>query len=324
MRVQETEPPIPNDAAKAWNSRHDRLKRELAFALKHADSEDLKQWAIGAAGTFGTAAKRRIATLAGTVAKFSKGAYQEIVGLLRAFGKGHAKDHFVAMADRAAVTATELKDAASASFNQVSTAIERDPSRGAMTILGAALGFVAGSGGTDANGGAPDTDIQLMGIEAHRSIFTHSILIGVTIETSVLSLIDLNRRVHSKLPRGYDVFWDKLLESSDQIANAFARGASGGVAYHLFVDATLQPGAYHDLGVAMPMEAHQAILLTNSIAEGLDAARREGVAYRPRTGAGETVEKGIKVGKVASEQTVLAAQVAGSYVIGFLKGFFRK
>ena len=33
-------PPVPIGAAEAWSSRHDRLRAELAFALKGADSDD--------------------------------------------------------------------------------------------------------------------------------------------------------------------------------------------------------------------------------------------------------------------------------------------
>ena len=42
----------------------------------------------------------------------------------------YAKDHFVAMADRATMTAKELIDSASTTFRHLSGAIERNPSRG--------------------------------------------------------------------------------------------------------------------------------------------------------------------------------------------------
>lgn len=48
-------------------------------------------------------------------------------------------------------------------------------------MLAAFLGFYAGSGGVDGDGGIPDLDL-LAGIDAHRSILTHSILAGVVAE----------------------------------------------------------------------------------------------------------------------------------------------
>lgn len=62
--------------------------------------------------------------------------------------------------------------------------------------------------------------------------------------------------------------------AKDLIAGQLAAGASAGIAYHLSVDATLQPAAYKDLPVSMPMEAHQMLFALNAAVEGADAAKR--------------------------------------------------
>ena len=40
------------------------------------------------------------------------------------------------------------------------------------------------------------------------------------------------------------------------------------------MDATLQPAAYKDLPISMPMEAHQMPFALNAAVEGQDAAKR--------------------------------------------------
>ena len=81
--------------------------------------------------------------------------------------------------------------------------------------------------------------------------------------------------IHDKLPSNHDQFWDKLAAAKSEIALRLTQGASAGIAYHLGVDATLQPGAYHGMPMEMPMEAHQIIFGVNALAEGLDATNKE-------------------------------------------------
>jgi len=52
-----------------------------------------------------------------------------------------------------------------------------------------------------------------------------------------------------------------------------AAGASAGIAYHLLVDAYIQPAPYHSLPLSMPIEGHQVAMAANGAAERLDAAR---------------------------------------------------
>jgi len=80
-----------------------------------------------------------------------------------------------------------------------------------------------------------------------------------------------------------------------------AAGASAGIAYHLLVDAYIQPAPYHSLPLSMPIEGHQAAMAANGAAERLDAARRfqarRGVEIAhgglPEKSTGRTVVDGI-------------------------------
>jgi hypothetical protein len=59
-----------------------------------------------------------------------------------------------------------------------------------------------------------------------------------------------------------------------RIAEQLAVGTSSGIAYHLAVDATLQPAAYHGIPFSMPMEGHQTFMAINALTEGADAVAR--------------------------------------------------
>ena len=135
-------------------------------------------------------------------------------------------------------------------------------------MLGAFLGFYAGSGGIDGNGGIPDLDL-LAGIGAHRSILTHSILAGIVAEGALLSIADLATQVHERLPFDHDPLWDTLAEGASPLVESLAAGTSAGIAYHLLVDAFIQPAPYKDLPFSMQIEGHQAAMAANGMAEGI-------------------------------------------------------
>lgn len=113
-----------------------------------------------------------------------------------------------------------------------------------------------------------------MGIEAHKSPFTHSIFIGAGVETVVSVFIRIALLTHSKLPSNHDPVWDQFAKHAPELLEAISKGTSLGLAYHFMVDGLLQPAPYHGLPIEMPLAAHQAILAANGLAEGLDALRR--------------------------------------------------
>ncbi len=168
---------------------------------------------------------------------------------------------------------------------RIARALRNEPGKAAPAMLGALLGFGAASGGLDGNGGIPDLDL-LLGIEAHRSLLTHSILAGIVVEGLILALADLAAEVHDKLPHERDALWDELARIGAPLAHHLAIGASAGLAYHLLVDAFIQPGAYHGLPFSMPMEGHQTILAANGLAEGAGASTRA-----QRNGSVEVIQR---------------------------------
>ena len=89
-----------------------------------------------------------------------------------------------------------------------------------------------------------------------------------------MALVDLAAQIHHRLPHDHDVLWDRLARVGRPFEDSASVSLSAGIAWHLLVDAGLQPAPYHDLPFSMPIEAHQAAFAANGAAEGMDAAGR--------------------------------------------------
>lgn len=262
-------------------TRQEQLFSELRMALAVTNSEDLKGWGRRSAAQLPKIATRRVKNLSVLLSSLASFTGEELRNAIRALGEGRLGVHFGNRSAAAIDGSIDIKNRVTNTISTVSSALKSDPKHNAPGVLALAMGFLAGSGGLDGNGGIPDSDLAL-GIGWHRSPFTHSIIAGIVVEGSILALVDLTGVIHDKLPVGYDPFWDKLLAVKESFAKRLSQGASAGIAYHLGVDATLQPGAYHDLPVSMPMEAHQTLLAMNAAAEGVDVLHKDQTA--PSTG----------------------------------------
>lgn len=215
----------------------------------------------------------------------------------------------------------------------ISSALIDNPKENAPKVLAAFLGFYAGSGGTDGNGGIPDLDL-FAGIDAHRSILTHSILAGVVAEGVLLAAADLAVLVQDNPPDSRDPIWEKLANAALPLKQSLIAGTSAGVAYHLLVDAGIQPAAYHGLPFEMPMEAHQGVMGANALAEARYAAeyrRRKGETvaefnYRQlankKTAGQEKLEKSLELAAEKVTRNVKTVGTLGKSLLdGFKKGY---
>lgn len=267
----------------------DKLFHELKTALAGTNSADLKAWGGRSAAQLPFITARRVKNLGALLSSIVRFTGKELSNAVRAMSEGRLGAHFSNRAVAAKDGSIDIKNRVTKSVSAISSALYSDPKNNAPGVLALATGFLAGSGGLDANGGIPDSDLAL-GIGWHRSPFTHSIIAGAVVEGAILALVDLTGVIHDKLPPGYDPFWDKLLVAKENIAARLSEGASAGIAYHLGVDATLQPGAYHGLPISMPMEAHQALLAANAAAEGIDTVNKKKVALA----MGQSVVSGVR------------------------------
>jgi len=261
-------------------SRTSRLYSELGFALSRLERDALKGWGTRSAGRLLMLAGRRVGGLAKLATLLGRAGFGELTGVFSASRQRRLSTH---IGDRAAAAidgTISLGRDGTRLIAGVARALIRDPKGTAPAVLGGLLGFSAGSGGLDGNGGIPDLDL-LAGIGAHRSPLTHTIVAGIVAEGLLLALADLAAEVHGKLPHDHDPLWDGLARIGRPLTESLAIGTSAGLAYHLLVDALIQPAVLHGLPVNMPMEGHQTIMAASGLAEGANAAghagRRESV-----------------------------------------------
>lgn len=263
----------PLSISRSAHQRSRRFYDELAFALSRLDRVTLAGWGRRSGTRLLLLTGRRVGGLAKLASLLARTGGSELLGLLSAVRQrrlsGHVGDRTAEAIDGTLAIGREGTRVVAS----VARALSRNPKANAPAVLGALLGFSAGSGGLDGNGGLPDLDL-LAGIGAHRSPLTHTIIAGIVVEGLLLALADLAAEVHGRLPVDHDPLWDGLAKIGRPLTESLAIGTSAGLAYHLLADAFVQPGTYHGLPIEMPLEAHQAGLAINGAAEGADAAGR--------------------------------------------------
>jgi hypothetical protein len=275
-----------------------RLVSDLRHAYAAAPPREMADWAKASFVRFGTSLTRRVGNVGRLATQIARVLGREMTGLANALGRGQTLDHIRARATRAGQSSAEYVGVA---WEQASALIEgfkSDPGKVGPDLLVAALAFYCAGGGIDGDGGIPDKDIALFGIGGHRSIFTHSILAGAVVEASLFSLYDLLRRAYEYLPSSHHPVWDRIHNGARRATSAAVKGSGVGIAYHVGIDATLQPAAYHDLPFAASLEVHQAIMGGNAGVEGLDVFRKPplGPASKGQTPESKGVLSEIAVG----------------------------
>jgi hypothetical protein len=267
----------PNQTGRA---RLSKMSEELARACSRTDQKVLRAWAIGVVGDFTSSLGRRVNNvrkLAGRVVIFN---VSEIAGASQAYREDRLVQH---TKDRGSAAWSSLRDLFTKSRDagaELIAALRKDPSALAPHLLAMVVTSLVVSGGPDGDGGAPDLDL-LGGIGAHRAIWTHSILMGATLEAAFLALVRLVHLVHENLPADHDEKWDTLARHSQNILAGINKGASVGLSYHFLTDGLVQSGTYHGLPFSMPHEAHEALQTVNGVAEALDATHKDQFATKP-------------------------------------------
>ncbi len=246
-----------------------RLADELRQALRRIPRQEWAECVRPLPAEFGRGLARRISGAAGALrqaGRFLAGKASEGADAARRGDLGGFLRQSGADLARSARTGASALAAAAGQVPSVGRLLARDPGAVLPEIIGAAFGFLAGSGGLDGNGGLPDLDLAL-GVGFHRSALTHSILIGCAAETVLFSLDRAVALVHRHLPRHHAPAWDELLAYFQRTTRAARGGTSVGLAFHLGVDGLLQPAAVKGLPFAAPMALHQAFLAANAVME---------------------------------------------------------
>lgn len=253
------------------SSRFERMAKELDYAIRHTSKEDMATLIGHLARDGGSALVRRVSGLWELAKQLLSGSANELEGMLKAYSADNLLNHIARRLGYASAITTDAISRGATSFSSLVRDLIANPTQAGPKLLVLVLSSVVVSGGVDGNGGVPDLDIPLMGIGEHRSPFTHSIIIGSLLEAGLLMLTRIVLGTHKNLPVEHDPLWDSMAQKSAELLTAAGQGASIGIAYHLMVDAVVQPGAYHGLPFDMPMEAHQVILAANSVSEATAA-----------------------------------------------------
>lgn len=250
-----------------------RLQVDLRHAWNQTSRSDLQAWGLTIGKDFAWTSVRRVKNVGKLIYRLGQGVIEEAQKAAKAIHAERFKEH---VAERATAASRQVQDSyvkATDFISEFAQAFRRNPQEAGIQFATLVLTSLLVSGGPDGDGGAPDLDLAF-GIDAHRSILSHSILMGAALETGILSLLKLVQLTHSKLPERHDPIWDALHAHASDIALAASQGASIGMAYHLLVDGLAQPAPYHDLPVPMPLEAHQAILVVNGAGEIADVTNK--------------------------------------------------
>jgi hypothetical protein len=256
------------------NAAAQKLFAELSYAISATNQKDLREWGTKAAKRVPAIGARRLKNFAALLKDMGLLIGKEFRNAAQAQREGALAQHLRQRGIDASKASIALGGQIVSCAKTCFYLLREDPKTHAPGFLALALGFVVGSGGPDANGGIPDTDISLFGIGEHRSILTHSILAGILVEGAILAISDLVQLTYDKLPEVHQPFWDTINAANADFSQKLALGMSAGIAYHLAIDGTLQEAPYKDLPVSMPMEAHQSLFLLNAAVEGNDALTR--------------------------------------------------
>ena len=306
------------NSANPFNTHGKLLYEELAYALKETDGALLKNWGVQSSKRFVKLGGQRINSLSTLATSLGKASVYEFRGMVEAWRHGRTGSH---VGDRSAIAIDNSISFVKGGINVIggiSNALILDPKANAPKVIAAFLGFYAGSGGVDGDGGIPDLDL-IAGIDAHRSILTHSVIAGVVAEGVLLAAADLASLVHSKLPRNHDPLWDRLAKASIPLTQSLSAGTSAGLAYHLLVDAGIQPAPYHGLPIEMSMEMHQGIMGANGLAESAYVANQTKTSNLSVINQRNILQE--TTGRKVVNTVTGAAETLGSGIKGFLKGF---
>lgn len=128
--------------------------------------------------------------------------------------------------------------------------------------------FWASAGGADLEGGLPDTDLML-GIGAHRNIFSHTLLLGFETEIGLRFAVELMQELRCRLPNPHCRAWDTSCEFLEKHKRASIAAMWAGIGLHFVRDANLLAAGTKPLDglpVPAPMEVHQALYAANGVA----------------------------------------------------------
>jgi len=260
---------LPEPQVAHWN----RFLDEALHALKKTDAAQLRSWVLDSLQTTAGLTAKRAVSLWNLLRAVARGAWNEFKRMWKALWSGKITEYAKDLCKRAW---EGLKDLWSWVKDQMGGAVDfavslKSASKQEMiemgaAFIGAALGFVIMGG---KSGGLIDSDISVLGIGHHRSIWFHSVFIGLAGEAAFLSFFKLIAVLHSNLPEGHLPVWDRMLKISGRFAQGLTMGVWVGITTHLTYDSHIDGWTpYKDLPVSLPNWGHHMIMDLNAAGAG--------------------------------------------------------
>jgi hypothetical protein len=255
--------------SKDWN----RFYEEAKYALNKVDYNLLKDWASESLSIALNATWGRALNLWDLVKAVAEGTWEEFKKLWNALWEGEITKYARDLCKR---TWSFLKDIWSVLKNKTKdiksfVSSIKDLSKAeliavAASLVGAIIAFTV-VGGT--NGGVIDSDIKVLGLGGHRSIYFHSIVVGLAGEITFLSFFKLVELLHGNLPKKHLPIWDRMLKIYSRFTQGLITGTWIGVTTHLVFDAHIDGWTpYKDLPVSLPKWGHVMIMDLNAATSG--------------------------------------------------------
>ena len=255
------------------DSQFETLFNELVYALRSLSSDDLSKLFLQASGLAISSTWKSKKKAVDQTIKFSK----EFVQRYKETGiKNSLQNDFNRLKD----FTLKLPEISKDLYNKfLSLSTEQKVETIAILILTLSIFFIS-SGGLDFEGGIPDTDIILGGIGNHRNIFSHSIVIGLSIEVVCRFAILTLENIKIRLPEPHHPIWDKVYNFIDSNKNLAFSAMWLGIGTHLIKDTGLfshLTKPYSGLPVDMSMGSHKALFMTNGLASDIFATTFKGI-----------------------------------------------
>lgn len=142
----------------------------------------------------------------------------------------------------------------------------------AVALLAILIFFVS-AGGTDLEGGIPDSDLYL-GVGYHRHWFSHSICIGVVVEFLMRTGVEVINKSYVHLPENHHEFWDSAQHYINKHKGIAIGAMWAGISVHLLKDSGIfghgvKP--YAGIPFEMSMTAHKTLFAANGTASAIIA-----------------------------------------------------
>ncbi|KAF0206841.1 MAG: hypothetical protein FD171_2154 [Actinobacteria bacterium] len=243
-----------------------RLKSELAFAVERLGAGGFSDALLRATKVAAVDTWKSKRILAQRVGRASVRATRAIGALASRVGEfGIASE--VERARDAVVSG--IKGVGRRSGTAFGNAVRqrREKRFGLVTLIAAWVAFFLTAGGADLQGGAPDLDL-IGGPGDHRNVFTHSVLLGLTLEVFLRFCAALVRELLDHMPEDRHPVWSSVARFTEAAKTGGIIGMYLGLSAHLIDDANLLGGAtkpYVGVPFPMPMAGHQAAFAGNGV-----------------------------------------------------------